>query len=99
MKKKRDDYFDRRHDCTRTLMSGRKPKLESRSAEFRERLVAWRQAPGVLRPSLRALAREVGTSHQLLKHYLDGLEKWQYKERHRKATEESDQILARAMVD
>jgi len=29
-----------------------------------------------LRPSLRALATELGTSHQLLKHYLDGLEKW-----------------------
>jgi hypothetical protein len=41
----------------------------------------------------------LGTSHQLLKHYLDGLEKWRYKERYRMATEESDQIFARAIVE
>jgi len=48
---------------------------------------------------LRALARELGTSHQLFTHYLDGLEKWQYMERYRKATMESDQIHARAYIE
>jgi hypothetical protein len=80
-------------------MRGRKTTQESRATEFRQRLVAWNQTPKSLRPSLRALARELGTSHQLLKHYLDGLEKWRYKERYRQATEESDQILARAIVE
>ena len=55
---------------------GRKPKQESRAEEFRQRLIAWKQEPVRSRPSLRALARELGTSHQLLKQYLDGLEKW-----------------------
>jgi hypothetical protein len=45
------------------------------------------------------LARELRTSHQLLKYFLDGMEKWKYKERHRKATQESDQILFRAIVE
>ncbi len=80
-------------------MRGRKPKQESRAADFRRMLIAWKQTPESLRPSLRALARVLGTSHQLLKHYLDGLEKWRYKERYRKATQESDQILARAIVE
>lgn len=80
-------------------MRGRKPTQESRAAEFRRRLITWEQTPESLRPSLRALARGLGTSHQLLKHYLDGLEKWRYKERYRKAIEESDQILARALVE
>jgi hypothetical protein len=79
--------------------SGRKPVQESRSTEFRQTLIAWRQIPAAARLSLRALARQLGTSHQLLKHYLDELEKWQFKERYRKATEESDQILARAIVE
>jgi len=78
---------------------GRSPKQESRAAEFRRKLLEWKQTPGSSRPSLRALARELGTSHQLLKHYLDGFEKWRCKERYRKATEESDQILARAIVE
>ncbi len=78
---------------------GRKPKQESRATEFRQKLMGWMQTPEPLRPSLRALAREVGTSHQLLKHYLDGMEKWRCKERYRKTTEESDQILVRAIVE
>lgn len=78
-------------------MRGRKPTQESRAAEFRGRLIQWKQAPEWSRTSLRALARELGTSHQLLKHYLDGLEKWRYEERCRQATEESDQILFRAI--
>jgi hypothetical protein len=80
-------------------MRGRKPTQESRSTEFRQRLIEWKQSHEWSRPSLRALARQLGTSHQLLKHYLDGLEKWRYKERYRKATEESDQILACAIVE
>jgi len=80
-------------------MRGRKPKQESRSAEFRRRLIAWKQTPESSRPSLRALAWQLGTSHQLLGHYLDGIEKWQYMERYRMATMESDQILARAFLE
>jgi hypothetical protein len=80
-------------------VSGRKHTEESRAPEFRERLSAWRQTPASARPSLRALARELGTSHQLLMHYLRGLEKWRYKQCYRKATEEADQILARAIVE
>ena len=57
--------------------AGRKPKKDSRADEFRQRLIAWKQTPILSRPSLRALARELGTSHQLLKHYLDGLDEWE----------------------
>ncbi len=78
-------------------MRGRKPSHQSRAAEFRRGLIEWQQTPGSLRLSLRGLARELRTSHQLLKYFLDGMEKWKYKERHRKATEESDQILFRAI--
>jgi hypothetical protein len=56
---------------------GRKLVGESRAAELRQRLISWKAIPESSRPSLRALAHELGTSHQLLKHYLDGLEKWQ----------------------
>jgi hypothetical protein len=66
---------------------GRKPKDESRSPEFRRRLVEWKRMPESARPPLRALARELGTSHQLLTHYLGGLEKWQVKEAWRCARE------------
>jgi hypothetical protein len=55
---------------------GRRPEGESRSSEFRQRLIAWKQTPVAFRPSLRALARELGTSHQLLSHYLSVLEEW-----------------------
>jgi hypothetical protein len=80
-------------------MAGRKPKQQSRSAEFRQRLITWEQTPVAFRPSLRALARELGTSHQLLTHYLAGLVKRQYEERYRKAKEESDEICARANAE
>lgn len=73
-------------------MSGRKPAYESRATEFRQRLSAWRQMPADERPSLRALARELGTSHQLLSHYLDGLEIW-------RAEEQAKQIRARAKAE
>jgi len=36
---------------------GRKPKEESRAEELRQALLAWKQTPEDLRPSLRALAR------------------------------------------
>jgi hypothetical protein len=43
---------------------------------------------------LRALARELGTSHQLLQHYLDGLEEWECKERYRRANEKAHKKAA-----
>jgi len=76
-------------------MRGRKPKQESREAEFRERLTAWNQTPEAFRPSLRALARELGTSHQLLNFYLKNLEKWRAEEHWRQARE----IRARAKTE
>jgi len=80
-------------------MRGRKPDYESRATEFRQRLIVWKQIPESMRPSLRALARELGTSHQLLKHYLDRLEKWLYQERFRKAKKQSEGIRARAAAE
>ena len=56
--------------------AGRKPQQESRAEEFRQRLSAWKQTPVRSRPSLRALAAELRTSHQLLKYYVDGLDQW-----------------------
>ena len=70
-------------------MRGRKKQPESRAAEFRERLMVWKRTPGSSRPSLRALARELSTSHQLLQHYLDGLEEWECKERYQRAKEKA----------
>jgi PNKP adenylyltransferase domain, C-terminal region len=58
-------------------MRGRKPEQESRATEFRQRPVAWKQVPELARPSLRALTRQLGTSHQLLTFYLNGLDLWQ----------------------
>ena len=57
-------------------MGGRKANQESRSEEFRQTVIAWKQTPVAFRPSLRALARDLGTSHQLLSHYLSALEEW-----------------------
>jgi hypothetical protein len=73
-------------------VGGRKPKHESRARELRQRLIAWKQAPESLRPSLRGLARELGTSHQLLNHYLDGLQGWRVRE-------EARRIRARAKAE
>jgi hypothetical protein len=61
-------------------MRGRKPKQESREAELRSRLIAWNQTREAFRPSLRTLARELGTSHQLLGFCLKNLHKWQSKQ-------------------
>ena len=66
---------------------GRKSAAESRAAEIRVKLLAWKQTPEPHKISLRALARELGTSHQLLEHYLTRWEKWQAKECGRQATE------------
>jgi|SRR5579863_968498 len=44
---------------------GRKPAYESRAAEFRQRLMVWKGTAESSRPSLRALAVELGTSHQI----------------------------------
>jgi hypothetical protein len=79
----------------RGSLKGRKTKQESRGAEFRARLAQWKQTPETSRPSLRALARKLGTSHQLLGHYLKRLEKWQGEECLRKARE----IRARAQAE
>jgi len=84
-------------DAPRTR--GRKIRRKSRAAEFRQRLLTWKQSPPASRPSLRALARELGTSHQLLTHYLVGLEKWQYEERYRRAKKQADEIRARAVAE
>jgi hypothetical protein len=54
---------------------------------------------GGIRPSLRALARELGTSHQLLRHYLFGLEEWQRKEGYRRANREAEEIRSRARAE
>ena len=75
--------------------SGRKPAHESRATEFRQSLTAWKRMPESSRPSLRALARKLGTSHQLLSFYLKRLEKWQSEEYWRRATE----IRARATAE
>ena len=50
-------------------------------------LTAWKKTPESSRPPLRALARELGTSHQLLAFYLNGLEKWRGEEYWRRAKE------------
>ena len=71
-------------------MSGRKHEQESRSTEFRQRLLAWKETPESARLSLRALASELGTSHQLLAYYLTGLEKGKQMDCSQKANEESD---------
>ena len=73
-------------------MSGRKPAQESRATELRQRLMTWKQTPESLRPSLRALARDLKTSHQLLKHYLNGLDRWQ-------AEEQAKRIRQRAKAE
>jgi hypothetical protein len=66
---------------------GRKPRSESRAEELRQQLNAWKRTPESSRSSLRAIARELGTTHQLLGHFLKGWEKWQAKEYRRQAKE------------
>jgi hypothetical protein len=84
--------------CGRRLIRGRKPKQEPRAAEFRRRLIQWKQTPESSRLSLRALACELGTSHQLLAFYLKRLEKWQAKEYFHQATEIRTRAHARGRL-
>lgn len=63
---------------------GRKPISESRATEIRARLAAWKQSPEP-RISLRELAVELDTSHQLLSFYARGWDKWQEGEYRREA--------------
>jgi hypothetical protein len=51
------------------------------------KLLAWNQTPKPQRVSLRALATQIGTSHQLLSFHLRRLDKWQSKEYKKKAEE------------
>lgn len=74
---------------------GRKPAQESRATEFRRKLMEWKQTPQSSRPSLRALAGELGTSHQLLSFHLKHLDRWQAKEYWHQARE----IRARANAE
>lgn len=74
---------------------GRKSFSESRATEIRTRLVEWKQIPEPIRISLRALAAEMGTSHQLLSFYLRRWDKWQAKEYQRNAND----ICARAEAE
>lgn len=74
--------------------SGRKTASESRAAAIRARLIAWKALPEQQRISLRALAVEFGTSHQLLGSYLRSLNKWQAKDY--KCRAEEIRNLARA---
>jgi hypothetical protein len=65
----------------------RRSAVQSQAPDIRARLLTWKQTPEPQRVSLRALARELGTSHQLLGHYLIRWEKWQAKEYRRQAKE------------
>jgi len=78
---------------TKSAASGRKPAYESRSVELRRSLVVWKQTPESIRPSLRALAAELGTSHQLLTYFLDGLEIWRARENHRSEKRENERSI------
>jgi hypothetical protein len=82
---------------------GRKPAGESRASEIRSRIAIWSQTLESTRPSLRALARKLGTSHRLLAFYLNGLDEWQCSERYWEAKESANQqageIRARAKAE
>jgi (2Fe-2S) ferredoxin len=71
---------------------GRRPSAESDGDRIRARLKIWRDEAPEPRPSLRQLAKELGTSHQLLCFYLRGLDEWQFQV-HQQANEA---IFARA---
>jgi hypothetical protein len=78
---------------------GRKPADQSRADEICARLATWQQQPAEQRPSLRALATELGTSHQMLSFHLKGLDRWQQQEYHRKAREIRDRGLGMTYAD
>jgi hypothetical protein len=73
---------------------GRKPIGESQASAIRARLVSWRRMPETSRISLRALASELGTSHQLLTFYLKGLDNWQKADYQRRAKAIRDRARA-----
>lgn len=78
---------------------GRKPANESRATEFRLRLWKWKQTPEAERISLRALAVELNTSHQLLSSYLDTLDEWLQRERSEQYRRMAAEILDRARAE
>ena len=73
---------------------GRRTAGESRGAEIRARLAAWKQTPEHERTSLRTLAAELGTSHQLLSFYLRRWDKWQIKQSPDRAKTENRSLTA-----
>jgi len=78
---------------------GRKLASESRAAEMRARLTEWKQMPQSFRGSLRALAAEMGTSHQLLSFYLQRLDEWQDKRQGTEYEGQENAICARARAE
>ena len=76
------------------MTKGRKAASDSLATELRERLLQWKRTPEPQRISLRALAAELGTKHQLLSFHLRNLPKWQGKEYRRRAEEISDRAKA-----
>lgn len=75
---------------------GRKRSGESRAAEIRARLMVWNRTSEAARGSLRALAAEIGTSHQLLSFYLRRLDQWQANEQAKEHRRKANDIRARA---
>jgi hypothetical protein len=75
---------------------GRKPASESRATEIRIALAKWRQIPEEQRPSLRALAAELKTSHQLLCSYLRTLNEWLAEQKSEEYSRRSREITDRA---
>jgi hypothetical protein len=76
------------------MKPGRKPADKSHATAIRTLLLSWCQEPEEQRPSFRALAEELGTTHQLLGFYLKGLDKWQKQECHRKMEELNNRVQA-----
>ena len=64
------------------------------AGEIRTKLLAWKQTPEPQRVSLRALATQIGTSHQLFSFHLRRLDKWQMEEYQKKAREIRDRAIA-----
>ena len=85
--------------CSRRRRKGRKPAHESPAAAICERLESWRRAPEAQKPSLRALAQELGTSHQLLSFHVRRLTKRQEKEYRVKAQEIRSKGLVMTYAD
>jgi hypothetical protein len=81
------------------LNAGRKPKEESRAMELRQALIAWKRIPEAVRPSLRFLAAQLQTNHQLLSHFLGTLDEWGLEERIRIAKEQGEHFQARAQAE